>query len=408
MTSSIHIPSTLLEEIEPLTDSNWHTFNTQLITVLASNDSDDIITGMVIPPTDADQLTIYNKKNKLAKTYIWSRTSKEWHHLVEDKANGKLAYLALKTKFEASSFSRHITLCKAFYGCVHNPNEHVDIFLESVTKAKAQLEAIGIKVDDDATKDVILGNLDESFKDVKTSLLTQPTKPSLDIIHSILSTSNPLINPEANIKSKVGDIALATSKFRERRSGSGKKGEQGSGKGDAAKGRDDDRGYWWCDPTHDNHCHRCGRTGHIAPQCVTDMPLNIKSWVLSRPPLLRLPEKDPAHEFSHYIHVAQRSYSNSPTSSCGDISDALERALYAHPNSPSRRSRSPSVTSSCDGPEWRVRNLNLWEDIKGLLCFSVFPLFYICSYISPFKGSVSVSRWGSVGITISSRSYSHY
>ena len=45
MTSSIHIPSTLLGEIELLMDSNWHTFNTQMITVLASNNSDDIITS---------------------------------------------------------------------------------------------------------------------------------------------------------------------------------------------------------------------------------------------------------------------------------------------------------------------------------------------------------------------------
>ena len=98
MTSSIHIPSTLLEEIEPLTDSNWHTFNTQMVTVLASNDSNNIITSMVTPPTDADQLAIYNKKNKLAKMYIWSCTSKKWHRLVKDKTNRKLAYLALKTK----------------------------------------------------------------------------------------------------------------------------------------------------------------------------------------------------------------------------------------------------------------------------------------------------------------------
>ena len=119
MTSSIHILSTLLQQIEPLTDSNWHTFNTQLITVLASNDSNDIITGTVTPPTDADQLATYNEKNKLAKTYIWSRTFKEWHYLVKDKPNGKLAYLALKMKFEASSFSHHIAFHKAFYGCVH-------------------------------------------------------------------------------------------------------------------------------------------------------------------------------------------------------------------------------------------------------------------------------------------------
>ena len=110
------------------------------------NDSDDIITGMVMPPTDADQLTIYNKKNKLAKMYIWSCTSNEWHYLVEDKPNRKLAYLALKMKVEASSFSHRIALCKAFYGCVHSPDKHVDILLQSVTKAKAQaLERRGSK-----------------------------------------------------------------------------------------------------------------------------------------------------------------------------------------------------------------------------------------------------------------------
>ena len=199
--------------------------------------------------------------------------------LMEDKANGKLAYLAFKAKFEASSFS-HIALCKAFNGCVHNPNEHIDIFLKSITKAKAQLEATEVKVDDNMVKDVILGNLDQSFKDVGTSLLTQPTKASLNIIHSVLSTSNPLINSEANIEPKIGDTALAM-EFRERCSGSGKQGEQGSGKTDVSEGRDNDGGYWWCNSTYDNHCHHCGHTGHIAPQCITDMPTTIKAWILS-------------------------------------------------------------------------------------------------------------------------------
>lgn len=115
MATIFHIPSTLLEEVKLLTDSNWHTFSTQLLTVLASNDSDDIVTGTAPPPTDPTELAVYNKKNKLAKTYIWSCTSKEWCYPVEDKATGKLAYETLKAKFEASNFSRRVALCKAFY-----------------------------------------------------------------------------------------------------------------------------------------------------------------------------------------------------------------------------------------------------------------------------------------------------
>ena len=45
----------------------------------------------------------------------------------------------------------------------------------------------------------------------------------------------------------------------------------------------DERGYQWCDPTHDNHCHCCGHTGHIAAQCVTDMSSEIKEWGLGHP-----------------------------------------------------------------------------------------------------------------------------
>ena len=202
MTLSIHILSTLLKEIELLTDSNWHTFNTQLITVLASNDSDDIITGMVTPPADANQLAIYNKKNKLAKTYIWSHTSKEWHYLVKDKANGKLAYLALKTKFEASSFSCHIVLCKAFYGCVHNPNEHVDIFLKSVTKAKAQLELKLMTMQSKMSSSAIL--MSHSRTSRHCSLLN-PLNPHLtsSVPFSALQTHSLIPKPTSNPKSEI-------------------------------------------------------------------------------------------------------------------------------------------------------------------------------------------------------------
>lgn len=172
--------------------------------------------------------------------------------------------------------------------------------------------------------------------------LTQPTEPTLDIIRSVLSTSNTLIHPNVYIKSESGETALAI-RSGKGRPDSGRKGTHratpGVGTGGDSGGRDDERGYRWCDPTHDNHCHRCGRTGHIASRCVTDMPPEIKAWVLGRPSVKTAGSRgrSPANETSQYVHITHGSRSHSP-SGYGDISAALERTLYIHPNSPSRRS----------------------------------------------------------------------
>ncbi|KAJ7115022.1 hypothetical protein C8R44DRAFT_795181, partial [Mycena epipterygia] len=65
--------------------------------------------------------------------------------------------------------------------------------------------------------------------------------------------------------------------------GSGNHGN-GSGGGSGVPHGDqnsDDKGYHWCDPTNKNHCHCCGRSGHIAARCIHDMPQHIKDWVMN-------------------------------------------------------------------------------------------------------------------------------
>lgn len=336
MSLAIQIPSTLLEEIDLLTDSNWHTFSNQLLTVLASNDSDDIITGTVAAPSDPTELALYNRKNKLAKTYIWSRMSKEWRYLIDDKRTGSEAYSALKAKFQTSTFSRRVALRKAFSGCIHNPDEHIDIFLNAVTNAKAQLEAIGITIDDTAVKDVILGNLDDSFKDIRTSLLTQPTEPSLDTVRSVLSTSNPLVN----VKSESIETALSAKYAKGRggqRSGGSWRGNSGGGdrgkfEGDCEDsgggGKKDSKGYTWCDPSNEDHCFRCGRMGHFATRCTMDMPPEIKEWIKEesqnersmwvRPHSSSPSSRSCSPPFRHSPtrHVAFATHSRSPSSGC--------------------------------------------------------------------------------------------
>ena len=72
--------------------------------------------------------------------------------------------------------------------------------------------------------------------------------------------------------------------------GSGYAGRNGSGRASSrpssprpAPSRED-KGYRWCDPLNEGHCHRCGRSGHIAARCIHDMPQHVKEWVMNGPP----------------------------------------------------------------------------------------------------------------------------
>ncbi|KZP19321.1 hypothetical protein FIBSPDRAFT_694216, partial [Athelia psychrophila] len=187
---------------------------------------------------------------------------------------GTGAYTKLKTKFEASNFSRRVALRKAFYGAEHDPSLPVEVFVQSVLKARAQLVLVGVEIDDVAAKDVILMNLDSSYATVKTSLLTQPSEPTLETIRTILSSSSNFVDPEISptitIKSEPGETALAASHSSHGSSATPHRESSGG------EGKKDSQGLTWCDSTNDSHCHRCGRTGHYALRCVRDMPPEIK------------------------------------------------------------------------------------------------------------------------------------
>ena len=69
---------------------------------------------------------------------------------------------------------------------------------------------------------------------------------------------------------------------------------------------EDEKGNRWCDPMNENHCHRCGRIGHIAARCVYDMPDDIKSWVLDRPGTK--PEKTFNVELGNNAYIPEGGY----------------------------------------------------------------------------------------------------
>jgi len=175
-----------------------------------------------------------------------------------------------------------------------DPSKTVDKFINNVLSAKARLETIGITIDDTAVKDVILMNLDDSFRDIKNTLFASPTEPDLATVCSFLTAyDGPIVNTDATTIELEPEETVKLS-TRSGKCGRGRKGGNGrlsspvdsntseSNHGHSAGCRDK-KGYRWCNPSHDNHCHRCGRTGHIAARCISDMPPEITAWAIRCP-----------------------------------------------------------------------------------------------------------------------------
>jgi hypothetical protein len=121
--------------------------------------------------------------------------------------------------------------------------------------------------------------------------MTQPTEPSLNIIHSILTSLSLIINASFTVKSEVTETALAAKFGRggnDRKSGSGNPnvtcrndiGCPGHHHSKLKGGIEGSKGFCWGDVTSKN-CHCCGHKGHIATLCMANMPPDIKSCILS-------------------------------------------------------------------------------------------------------------------------------
>lgn len=338
--------NSLLENVTKLNGENWISWISQIKKILIAIDADEVITGDEKEPNDADGKKDWKRRNKKAGLVMWSCIEPQWQYLVEDEPTGTGAYTKLKTKFEASNFSRRVALRKAFYGAEHDPSLPVEVFVQSVLKARAQLVLVGVEIDDVAAKDVILMNLDSSYATVKTSLLTQPSEPTLETIRTILSSSSNFVDPEISptitIKSEPGETALAA-RFNKRHESSKQRNSHSSHGSSATphressggEGKKDSQGLTWCDSTNDSHCHRCGRTGHYALRCVRDMPPEIKAWLRG--------ESESRNEQSMWVRSRTSSRSRSPPLSHSNSPSPRHVSFHARSHS---GSRSPSPVYS--------------------------------------------------------------
>ena len=228
------------------------------------------------------------------------------------QTTGLGAYKAIIARFETSTIVRRIQARKDFYSIIHDPSRPIDDYIHDVTVARTTLTTLGVDVSDTETLDVLLMNLHSDYNTIVTTILAASEEPKLDKVKAILSGASvsfldikkepTLANaayskhgshhghssghkPHHRSRSRSGGHHGQSSGHRSHghsRSRSG--GRSGpSSKADGSPSRHDAKGFRWCDPTNERHCHRCGRAGHIAANCIHDMPQNVKDWVMNNP-----------------------------------------------------------------------------------------------------------------------------
>ncbi|KAJ7502313.1 hypothetical protein B0H11DRAFT_664856 [Mycena galericulata] len=190
---------------------------------------------------------------------IYSHVHADYKGIIEDEKSGLAAWRKLKARFEKSTRSRRITARTNFYRAEHDPFLPIDVYINKVRAAAKVLKGLKCDPGDIETTDILLMNL------------------------------HPGAHGNGNGGGSGGN----------RYNGGGGHGSGGGG-GSHQDHSFDDKGYHWCDPTNENHCHRCGRSGHIAARCIHDMPQHIKDWVMNGP---RSERANTAIEEAHEVHI---------------------------------------------------------------------------------------------------------
>lgn len=254
-----------ISQISFLTPDNWFTWKTEMEMLLAMEGLDEVVSGAEAKPTDEKGLAAWNQKDKKAKAIIFFRIDPQYRtFFTTSSTSSTVLWTALKTKFEASNLATRIDARRQLYTTLHDPSKSVDFYILALKTARERLKAItGEDIKDRDFMDVLLMNIHPDFNQIKTSILSQSTEPSLETVISILTKS-------------ANDLSIKQESVFAVRSGP-------FGAGGSMGDLVDDKGFRWCDTKRDEVCHRCGKPGHQAHMCVGDMPRHIKNWVLKRP-----------------------------------------------------------------------------------------------------------------------------
>ncbi|KAF9439449.1 hypothetical protein P691DRAFT_612559, partial [Macrolepiota fuliginosa MF-IS2] len=75
------------------------------------------------------------------------------------------------------------------YGIEHDTSRPVDVFIQEIVSAAAQLKSLGCTVEETEITDVILMRLDPSYHNIRATILSQKTSPTIEKIKIILASA---------------------------------------------------------------------------------------------------------------------------------------------------------------------------------------------------------------------------
>lgn len=277
--------NSLLTQVTKLTDKNWNTWKDEVMMVLVREEAWDIVSGVMTEPQGVDQeksmgitSAKWKRLDQLSSATIYFTIDESFRYLIKGKTSGSEAWQILKTEFEKNVRSRRYEIRRRFNNPIHDPSIPVVNYINGITSARDELTAIGIKVEETETCDMILMHLDSSFQTIADVLTSQPTEPSLSQIQASL------VEYESSRKAKESNSAHVEAVLAAR----SKNGSKSKGRGSHSRHSKhskhssdvDEHGCSWGEPQTDDACWRCGKPGHIASKCVADMPKHIKDRIL--------------------------------------------------------------------------------------------------------------------------------
>ena len=267
----------ILASLPKLNGSNWFEWKKEAETFLLLAGLDGIIDAEEIPTgTKAAEWTAKDRKTY---AYLFFLIELNYRAPIIDIKSGREAWKKLVSEYEKDTATTRMALRQQFYSLTHDPAVGIAVFIDAVFSIVRQLGAIGHKPDDLEISDKLLIGLHQSWAPVRTALTLREksAKPEIEKITSALkqfeANESLVAAPGPQIKAEASERSLAESALYTKSRGGGFKGSKGHG-------RHSEECDWGNTKEREGVCWRCGREGHVARNCIADMPEEVKRKVI--------------------------------------------------------------------------------------------------------------------------------
>ncbi|KAF5345663.1 hypothetical protein D9756_011573 [Leucocoprinus leucothites] len=313
------IANTIHNSVPMLDGSNWVPWSKAMKHFFSAARATSVITGS---PPDKEHATYadWQALDEQLYAFIIAKIDYSLWYLVEDDTptpSGRSSWSKLKAHYERSTIGLRVQARRHLYhGITHDTSQPVGLFIHEVVTAAQKLKEMGCSVEDKEITDIILMGLDSSFDHVRTSLLLLDKELTLEDVKKYLNSATSIATSPSFTQTQAFAVSSKAKSSRSPGYGHSSSGHSSSGPSSTTSPTlIDSKGFRWCNPTNEGHCHRCGREGHIAARCMYNMPQEVKDWIIVNSKQNRHSEVQKANSVFHFLSSPYGSPTGSPSQS---------------------------------------------------------------------------------------------